>query len=162
MKRATTRLDDAIRQFDELGSSRRRDDRGYVVVRVHDPADPVVLWNAFVALLSHSAADELHPAQADAWWAFRYESCVQNGGHELFLDQYAASGGEAAVKALRALGAEAQAGLLRTALSRSGEPSQDTRDFGDLDAAFGVASPTIAKILEGVLAQRLGDFVEVA
>ena len=160
----TTRLEKAIREFDELGSSRVRDDRGYLVVRVpRPPIDATMLWNAFVALVSYATVDELHPAQADAWWAFAYESAVQSGGHAAFLDQYPDS--DAAIAALRALGATAHAVLLETARARMREAKlRDQRhvDLVDLDQAAGDLSPTVTEVLERLLQQRSRDFVQDA
>jgi hypothetical protein len=99
--------------------------------------------------------DDLHRSQANAWWVFAYDSEVQSGGHGAFVEQYGLAAVEPTATALRALGAEGQAGLLLTAAQRVG----DSRDLSDLDAAFEVATPSVTAILERYLVEHLNDFV---
>jgi hypothetical protein len=163
----TPGLDEAVRRFQELGSARVRDSRGYLLVRLPPAAslsDTSVVWNAFVALLSYSDVDELHPAQQPAWWVLAYESEVNNGGHDAFLEQYAGVGANATITALQSLGAPIQAAVLTAAVARSTatQPDdQEARGFDDLDAAFGAASPSLVDRLEKHLLAHSSDFILV-
>ncbi len=161
MAKRNAGLGEAVRAFAALGSSRIRDRRGYLVVPVSAvaaQAEPWLQWNAFAALLSHSTVDELHPSQADAWWVFAYDSEVPSGGHGAFFEQYGLAAAEPGATALRALGAEGHADLLRAAAQRV----RDSReDLADLDAAFEVATPSLTAVLERYLVEHLNDFVVV-
>jgi len=162
----TPGLDEAVRRFEGLAAARVRDSRGYLRVPLpaaSSEADASVVWNAFVALLSCSGVDELHPAQQAAWWALAYESEVNNGGHDAFFEQYARTGAESTIKALQALGALIQANILTAAVARrtttNGAEGKGSLGFDDLDAAFGAASPTLVDTLEKHLLAHRGDFI---
>jgi len=170
LKRESRRpgLDEALRRFDELGSTRVQDSRGYLLVPL-PPASPEgdasIIWNAFVALLSYSGVDELHPAQQPAWWVLAYESEVNNGGHHAFLEQYAGSGADSTIKALQTLGAHIQADLLTAAVARRTATThvgdETPSGFEDLDAAFAAASPRLVDTLEKHLLAHVSDFILV-
>jgi hypothetical protein len=158
-------LEEGVRRFDDLGSSRVRDGRGYLLLPL--PASSAESeasdsWNAFLALLSYSGVDELHPAQQDAWWVLACESSVQNGGHDAFFEQYPGPGAASTIKALHALGARVHADVLTTAAARiaAGEASGDgPYGLEDLDAAFAAASPGLVETLEQYFRARRSDFV---
>lgn len=161
----TPGLDEAVRRFEELGAARVRDSRGYLLVPfpAAPPADAALVWNAFVALLSYSGVDELHPAQQAAWWALAYDSEVNNGGHDAFFEQYAGAGAESTIKALQALGALIQVNILTAAVARrttmTRAEGKGSLGFDDLDAAFGAVSPTLIDTLEKHLLAHRGDFI---
>jgi len=162
----TPGLDEAVRRFEGLAAARVRDSRGYLRVPLpaaSSEADASVVWNAFVALLSCSGVDELHPAQQAAWWALAYDSEVNNGGHDAFFEQYAGTGAESTIKALQALGALIQANILTAAVARrtttNRAEGKGSLGFDDLDAAFGAASPTLVDTLEKHLLAHRGDFI---
>jgi len=121
-------------------------------------AEPWLQWNAFAALLSHSSLDELHPSQVQAWWVFAYDSELQGGGHAAFFEQHGLAAAEPAAAALRALGADQQAGLLLAAADRV---RQAQGNLEDLDAAVEVVTPSVTSLLEQHLAEHLHEFVFV-
>ncbi len=156
----------AVEEFAALGAARSRDARGYLLVRwPASSATATNVWNAFVALVSYSGVDELHPAQRDAWWVLTYETEVQSGGHAGFLDRHSGADAERAIDALRALGAAAHAELLQAAVARAadaGSGREQRQDLGDLDRAFAAVSPGLVEVLERLLRDHARDFVVTA
>jgi hypothetical protein len=148
-----------VAEFEALGARRKVDTRGFLVVELPGTADPSALWNAFVALLSHSGIEDLHPSQRPAALAFDYDSDIHNGGHELFLDSHDDSTVGATVVALRDLGAAPQAELLQVAASCRTSGVGSPAALADIDAVVGDISPSVRELLERLLRQRPNDYV---
>src|SRR4051812_9414469 len=109
MARRSSSIAAAAQAFAALGASRRRDNRGYLVIPVSAVAageSSWLRWNAFAALLSHASLDELHPEQQAAWWAFGYDAEVQGGGHGAWFEQRGQEATATVLEALRSLGAD--------------------------------------------------------
>jgi hypothetical protein len=155
-------LANAVDDFEALGARRIRQANGCLVVRL--PAaeleqKPWLRWNAFVALLSYSALEELHPEQHAAWHAHQYDSDVQGGGHAVFLNRQAGAALDDTVGALAAVGAPGHAERLRQAVElwRRGGATDD--QLAIWDAAFANAQPPLSEVLEAYLASHADHFV---
>ena len=129
--------------------------------------EPHERWNAFIDLISMEEEKDLTPIQRTAHLAFWYESEVENGGHLQYFLNSAGGRAEAAIPALRALGAAAQADLLEAALkewSAAERPDEEDEEvdetLGDLDERFSACEPSITELLERYLDQHEAEFIE--
>jgi hypothetical protein len=133
-------------------------------------AAPYAVWNAFIDLIATSFEFELTPLQRSAQLVFRYESEVQNGGHLQFFVNGAGEDAEETVTALGALGAPAQAHVLKQALARwNSVPRPEfvgdysamasKQEFRDLDHAFSNCPSPLTEALEGHLAEHEVEYV---
>jgi len=133
----------------------------------HDPEFAAASWNAYIELLATSEAVELQPTQRSAYFAFWYESEVQNGGHLQYFYNRGPDEAVQAVASLRLLGATAHADLLSAALTawRSRpRPAPETIDdyaaeamaaeFATHDDRFGHLDPLTAVLERHLLEHR--------
>lgn len=135
--------------------------------------EPNERWNVFVDLLATEESTRLSPTQRVAHLAFWYDSEVQNGGHLQYFENEAGREAEAAIVALRTMGAACQADCLAEALrkwnSLDREASASIEDyvdealedeFGDLDARYASCEPSITALLEQYLDRHEAEFIE--
>ena len=132
-----------------------------------------VRWNAMNDMLSLSDIRNLTPIQRAAYLAYWYMSEAYNGGHEQFISNHADLDHFEVVRALEAVGAVEQAGILRDFLSAvTATPSGAQRtvlnylehgpgvDSAHHDAAFGTCKRTVEACLEDYLDKHEGEFIE--
>ena len=144
---------------------------------------PELVWNAFVDLIVEEDFGVLSPTQAVAHLAFFYDAEVQNGGHAQYFHNVGLPIAHDTVTALRSLGLDCQAAVLRKALgdaeSSSATQRGDTFDVRALlrwlnpfrrtertyhlephDEAYHRCSPTITAALHEYLTGHVDEFLQ--
>jgi len=129
-------------------------------------------WNAFIQLLAMTDYEALVPSQRPAHLVFWYESEVQNGGHLQYFTNGHDERGEKTIESLGALGAEAQAQVLVSALARwrsaARLPPADAQEYEaialeneleDLDRAFHACPIQLLDVLMRHFAEHEADFI---
>ena len=124
-------------------------------------------------MMSLSDIRDLTPIQRVAHLAYWYMSEVYNGGHEQFIANHAALDHFEVVRALEALGAVEQAGILKDFLRIVTATSSGTQrtvldylehgpgiDSALHDAAFGACKRTMEICLEDYLDKNESEFIE--
>jgi len=132
-----------------------------------------VRWNAMNDMLSISDISDLTPTQRAAHLAYWYMSEVYNGGHEQFLTNHAELDHFEVVRALEAVGAVEQAGILADMLravtvSPTGAPRTVLHylehgpgiDSSRHDAVFGSCKRSVETCLEDYLDKHESEFIE--
>jgi hypothetical protein len=138
-------------------------------------AQPYLLWNAFVDLLSTEDSSKLSPVQRIAQLAFRYDAEVSNGGHLQYFENIDTREAADACGALLTIGAKTQASILTRALdlvrSKSRVPIATREQFvaaamlgeyDDFDKQYYAATPDMNSILKAYLDSHKNDFVIIA
>jgi len=136
---------------------------------------PYLVWNAFINLIGSTEYEDLSPVQQPAHLVFRYESEVQNGGHLQYFENERLVRASETVEGLLALGATAQASILRRAIARwkSGERKRIETveeyvaealegEFDDLDRAYYDCVPDTCACMEKYLSLHQDEFVVIA
>ncbi len=77
-------------------------------------ADPYLVWNTFIDLVSLAECEELGPKQRIAHLAFWYDSEVQNGGHLQYFENIRGAHLAETIQALDAIGAFCQKHILQS------------------------------------------------
>ena len=132
-----------------------------------------VRWNAMNNMMALSNIGDLTPIQRAAHLAYWYMSEVYNGGHEQFISNHAELDHFEVIRALEAVGAAEQAGILRDflgAVTASPLGAQRTVldylehgpyiDSSQHDAAFGKCKRTVETCLEDYLDKYESEFIE--
>lgn len=142
------------------------------VTRMARDSDPGAVWNAFVDLIAVEKYADLNDVQRPAHLAFWYESELLNGGHLQYFENWGLEPLEEKLLALGALGADAQAVILKEAADRwrsqarspieTPEVYSETAmlgEFDDLDDRFYKCRPEITELLEVYLRKNQSAFV---
>jgi hypothetical protein len=123
-----------------------------------------VRWNAMNDMMAQSDIGDLTPIQRAAHLAYWYMSEVYNGGHDQFVSNHAELDHFEVVRALEAVGATEQAGILgdflRTVTATESGAQRTVMDYLEHDAAFGSCKQSIEACLEDYLDKHEAEFIE--
>ena len=117
---------------------------------------PELRWNAFVDIVSVDPTSLPAGPKRCAALALRYESEVQNGGHDQYFDNTGCRYVEETIRALAQLGDHCRGRVL----SQAYEEYVAEGDTSSFDAAFHRCEPGLTVVLEAHLMEHEDTYIE--